>query len=108
MVFQTEETNTGGQRYHARSFEDAFFHVNKSLLTDASVPFDSLTQKYVRKFINNEIDVYDFCELGIGSKPSLAIEILLNSKTDKTTGEPFVNWRIPAYIKEGLIWLKKD
>ena len=38
MVFQTEETNTGGQRYHARSFEDAFFHVNKSLLTDASVP----------------------------------------------------------------------
>ncbi len=48
----------------------------------------------------------EFAENGVGSKPSLAIEILMNS--DSTGEEEFSNWSIPSYIQEGLIWLRKD
>jgi len=41
----------------------------------------------------------------VGSKPSLAIEILLNSKTGENKKE-FSNWETPHYIKEGLEWLR--
>jgi len=102
VLFQTEE-NT----YHARSFEDCFFHLNKDFITDVSSSFPSLIQKHLDDYRNGTIDVFSFSEKGVGSKPSLAIEILLNSKTDAEQNE-FSNWRIPAYIKEGLVWLKRD
>ncbi|QNR24159.1 AAA family ATPase [Croceimicrobium hydrocarbonivorans] len=105
LVFQTQEANEAGEEYHARSFEDAFFHVNKAFIKDTNNKFDSLTQKHLKSFRNDEIDVYEFAEKAIGSKPSFAIEILLNSKTD-STGIEFSNWVIPAYIKEGLTWLR--
>lgn len=105
LVFQTQEANGTSEKYHARSFEDAFFHVNKAFIKDTNNKFPSLTQKHLKSFRNDEIDVYDFAEKAIGSKPSFAIEILLNSKTDKT-GIEFSNWEIPAYIKEGLTWLR--
>ncbi|MCP5244912.1 MAG: hypothetical protein H6937_02640 [Burkholderiales bacterium] len=39
-VYQTKETNGAGKKYHARSFEDAFLHINadfiKSKVLDAS------------------------------------------------------------------------
>ena len=105
LVFQTQEANEAGEEYHARSFEDAFFHVNKAFIKDTNNKFDSLTQKHLKSFRNDEIDVYEFAEKAIGNKPSFAIEILLNSKTDKA-GIEFSNWEIPAYIKEGLTWLR--
>ncbi|HLA57827.1 MAG TPA: ATP-dependent endonuclease, partial [Puia sp.] len=108
LVYQVEETNSDGEAYHARSFEDAFFHLNRAILNQTDASFDSLTQKYLKKFLKKEIDVYEFCEDAIGSKPSLAMEILLNSKSNKVTGEQFANWQIPTYIKDGMIWLKKN
>lgn len=105
LVFQTQEANEAGEEYHARSFEDAFFHVNKAFIKDLKNKFDSLTQKHLKSFRNDEIDVYEFAEKAIGSKPSFAIEILLNSKTDEA-GVEFSNWEVPAYIKEGLTWLR--
>jgi predicted ATP-dependent endonuclease of OLD family len=102
IVFQTKQND-----YHARSFEDAFFSTNNSFFTDEEYSFNSLTKKWLVKYKNSEISHFDFAEKAVGSKPSLAIEILLNSKTSENDTE-FSNWEIPAYIKEGLIWLKKD
>ncbi|WP_366184158.1 ATP-dependent endonuclease [Flavobacterium ovatum] len=101
ITYQTKELD-----YHARSFEDAFFHINQDFISDEENSFKSITKKWLKKFkINN--NPFELAEHGVGSKPSLAIEILMNSKTDDNDNE-FSNWQIPAYIKEGLLWLKQD
>ena len=91
--------------YIARSFEDSFFHLNKNFLVDNKDKFPSLTTKWINKYLdeNDDCDVFMFSEKAVGKKPQLAIEILLNSKDEK-----YSNWAIPAYIKEGLLWLKED
>lgn len=100
IVYQTEE-----QGYFARSYEDAFFSINKPLLEHGHEAFPSLTKKWLNKYLDGNIDAYEFAEKGVGSKPSLAIEILLNSQPD-AGGNEFSNWKIPLYIKEGLLWLR--
>lgn len=101
LAFQTKEDS-----YHGRSFEDAFFSINKSLLGNDSTAYPSLTKKWFDKYVDNEIDAFKFSENAVGSKPSLAIEILLNSQS--TDDVEYSNWKVPSYIKEGLEWLRKD
>ena len=107
IVYQSEEENSDQESYHARSFEDAFTHLNKGFLNNTDNTFDSLTEKHFKKFREGEHDSYEFAEKAIGSKPSFAIEILLNSIEDGD-GNKFSNWNIPTYIKEGLIWLREN
>lgn len=100
IVFQQEEENSKGTVYHARSFEDSFFHINKDFIIENIGFFNSLKNK---KFFENAAkDSYDLAEHCIGKKPSFAMEILLVSALENK------NWKIPNYIKEGLLWLKKD
>ena len=106
IVYQTEELNNHARSYHARSFEDAFFHINQDFITNKENLFQSLTKKSLDKFKTSN-NPFELAENGVGSKPSLAIEILMNSETDDNDNE-FSNWQIPAYIKEGLLWLKQD
>jgi len=103
LAFQTKEDG-----YHGRSFEDAFFSINKSLLGNDANSYPSLTKKWFEKYVNDEpeVDPFKFAEKAVGSKPSLAIEILLNSET--MGGIEYSNWVVPHYIKEGLEWLRKD
>ncbi|MBU1311257.1 MAG: ATP-dependent endonuclease [Gammaproteobacteria bacterium] len=101
LVYQTEQDG-----YHGRSFEDAFFSLNKSLLGKDADSFPSLTKKWFDDYVANKLTALDFAEKAIGSKPSLAIEILLNSEHGEK--QEFTNWSVPAYIKEGLEWLRKD
>ncbi|MFK5949715.1 MAG: ATP-dependent endonuclease [Methylococcales bacterium] len=101
IVYQVEENG-----YHARSYEDAFFSINKTLLDAGHNAFPSLTKKHFDKYQANEIDPFTFAEKAVNSKPSLAIEILLNSETSEV-GVEFCNWQIPLYIKEGLLWLRQ-
>jgi putative ATP-dependent endonuclease of OLD family len=106
FAYQTEE-----EGYHARSFEDAFFHINKDFIKDKSHSkegefnkdaFPNVTQTTLKKFCSEQpCDAYDVAK-AVDSKPSFAMEILLNSD------ENFSNWHIPAYIKEGLTWLQAD
>jgi len=129
-AYQTIEHDCDGTPYHARSFEDAFFHINKKFIK--SLTFDehstfignttlpSLTQTHLKDFAKDVTDAYTCAEKAIGSKPSFAMEILLNSTseqahfTDTTTGTvttvelEFANWNTPLYIKEALKWLKAD
>lgn len=105
FVFQTKEKNDTGLEYHARSFEDAFFHLNRQFIKDNKDTFKSLkNQEY---FEDNNKDAYELAENCVGSKPSFAMEILLNSITDED-GIEYSNWTIPNYIKEGLLWLKNS
>lgn len=102
IVYQVEENG-----YHARSYEDAFFSINKTLLDTEHEAFPSLTKKYFKMYQSDEIDAFEFAEKAINSKPSLAIEILLNSKASED-GIQFSNWQVPLYIKEGLLWLRQN
>lgn len=101
IVYQTKELD-----YHARSFEDAFFKLNEDFLSNVDNVFESLTKKWIEKF-RIDRDPFQLAENGVNSKPSLAIEILRNSISD-ANGNEYSNWQIPAYIKEGLLWLKQD
>lgn len=104
-VFTAYQTEDSG--YHGRSFEDAFFSLNKDLLRLGHDCFSSLTKKWYDKYIAGEVEPLDFAEKAVKSKPSLAIEILLNSEEDGD-GHAYSNWKTPAYIEEGLKWLRGD
>jgi predicted ATP-dependent endonuclease of OLD family len=104
-IYQTKENN-GDEEYHARSFEDAFFHLNRQFFIDNIDKF-SMGIKNKADFSDTTKSVYELAENCVKKKPALAMEILLNSETDEH-GKEFSNWKIPAYIEEGLLWLKAD
>ena len=56
--------------------------------------------------IGNTKDSFDLAENCVSKKPSLAMDILWNSKSDNK--KDFINWQVPQYIREGLEWLQKD
>jgi len=94
--------------YNARSFEDAFFHINKEFFVTNIKRF-SMGIKNSRYMDNGHTkykdDVYFWAENCVDKKTALAMEILLNSETDEY-GNQFSNWNTPLYIKEGLEWLR--
>ncbi|PQZ69329.1 ATP-dependent endonuclease [Achromobacter sp. MYb9] len=101
LVFQSAESG-----YHGRSFEDAFFALNKDFLGLEAHRFPSLAAKWFDQYVSGDCDALTFAAKAVGSKPSLAIEILLNSAEEGV--QSFANWKIPAYIREGLEWLRKQ
>lgn len=105
VTYQVPDKDARGVMYHARSFEDAFFHINRKFIIDNKEEFKSLKNK--KYFDDTTKDAYYLAEQCIVKKPSFAMEILLNSETDEQDNE-FSNWEIPNYIKEGLLWLKQD
>jgi putative ATP-dependent endonuclease of OLD family len=105
IVHQVNEKNSDGKDNLARSFEDAFFHLNRKFIVDNKAGFKSL--KHIKYFEDNTKTSYELAESCIDKKPSFAIEVLLNSKTDDDDKE-FSNWQTPAYIREGLEWLKEN
>jgi len=95
ICYQQEE-----EHYHARSFEDAFIHINKDFINSNIGNFRGLKNK--KSFEDNSKDAYDLAQECIDKKTHFALDILYNSEDD------FSNWKIPAYIKNGLLWLKRD
>lgn len=130
FAYQTEETNSQAVTYHARSFEDAFFHLNYDFLESHCCKggtfkkdniFSSLTPKHLKTYFIDKC-AFSLAEHGVGSKPSLAIEVLLGSEDEEVTYIPhekhelpeqktthyFVNWETPKYIEDGLAWLRTN
>lgn len=106
LVFQTSEETS----YYPRSFEDAFFQINRDFIIENQATFVSL--KHIDRFselVANStyrFSPYDLAESCVSSKASFALDVLLNSRRkDKCS---YFNWRIPLYIKEGLLWLRKN
>jgi putative ATP-dependent endonuclease of OLD family len=98
ITYQTYFNN-----YHARSFEDAFFSIpdNINFIKSNRSKFRGL--KNIKFFYDNSFDAFDLASNCIESKGTFAIDILLLSAHNE-----YKNWQIPAYIKEGLLWLKQD
>ncbi|XOS90598.1 hypothetical protein ACLMAB_17105 [Brevibacillus laterosporus] len=103
VIYQTLDEDSKGKPYYARSFEDSFFHLNRQFIIDNKEKFKSLKNI---NFFEDDNDPYYLAEKCIDKKPNFAMEILINSKEEN--GVEFSNWEIPNYIKEGLLWLKKN
>lgn len=95
VVYQTDENG-----YNARSFEDAFIHLNRDFVKDNKESFRGLKNKEdLDEPANSPFDLAKNC---VKKKTHFALDILFHSN------ENMSNWQIPAYIKEGLLWLKQD
>ncbi|HMM16239.1 MAG TPA: ATP-dependent endonuclease [Petrimonas sp.] len=95
ICYQQEE-NT----YHARSFEDAFIHLNREFVKISKGTFQGL--KNASYFDDDTKSPYELAGSCIKKKTHFALDILYNSDVNLS------NWNIPAYIKNGLLWLKED
>jgi len=95
IVYQTHENG-----YNARTFEDAFIHLNRKFIAANKKKFISLKNR--KKIDVFDVNAYDLAKCCIKKKSHFALDILFHSDENLT------NWEIPAYIKEGLSWLKQN
>lgn len=95
LCYQQEE-----ESYHARSFEDAFIHINRAFVSGKKHEFQGLQNR--EDFDDEGKNAYVLAASCIKKKTHFALDILYHSNTN------FSNWNIPAYIKSGLLWLKED
>ena len=106
VVYQTAISDG----FHPRSFEDAFFHINRQFMTDYAEQFQGLKNK--KKFDERDKadptqyahDAFALAKDCVGNKSTLALDILFHGTDD----DGKVIWEIPPYIKEGLQWLGKN
>lgn len=91
LAYQTDENS-----YHARSFEDAFISINYDFIKDNNEKFNSLKN---RTNFNDEPDYFEIANNCISKKSMFVTEILYYSDDN------YSEWKIPSYIKEGLLWL---
>lgn len=94
IAYQKEE-----EKYHARSFEDAFVHVNKELIKKKIDSINGL--KNVHEF-DAGLDAYDLIDKVLDKKSAFASSLLYLALTDDQ-----VTWRIPTYIEEALEWISE-
>ncbi|ARN77038.1 hypothetical protein BST97_02930 [Nonlabens spongiae] len=95
LCYQQEE-----DAYHARSFEDAFIHINRAFIAGKKDEFQGLKKR--KLFDDGANNAYVLADSCIKKKTHFALDILYHSN------ENFSNWNIPEYIKNGLLWLKED
>ena len=95
IAYQTKENE-----YNARSFEDAFIHINRNFVNTNRNEFMGLKNR--ESFDVANTDAYDLATNCVKKKTYFAMDILFH------TNDKYDNWQIPSYIREGLLWLKKD
>lgn len=95
LCYQQEEDT-----YHARSFEDAFIHINRAFINGKKDEFQGLQNR--KLFDDDANNAYVLAGSCVKKKTHFALDILYHSDKD------FSNWNIPTYIKNGLLWLKED
>lgn len=86
--------------YTARSFEDSYIHINRAFIKANKDSFEGLQNR--EYFDDDTKGSYVLAAECIKKKTHFAMDIIYQSDAE------FTNWKIPAYIKEGLLWLKKD
>lgn len=96
VVYQVPELNEDKEKYNARSFEDAFFHINRKLIIDNEDKFVSLKNiSYFNEKENSSgkymYSSYMLADKCIQSKPSFAMDVLLNSTSDDISN--YSNWK---------------
>ena len=93
--YQNEENG-----YHARSFEDAFIHINKGKIKQKKD--DLLGLKKTFKLDDADINSYDLTNEILDKKSDFASSILYQALVLEEA------WETPKYIKDGLGWLCQD
>ncbi len=88
--------------YQASSFEDAFISLNKDFILknkDNLYDYGAL-----KKFNKNEInkDCYNFSLNKIEKKSAFASALLYFDEEEND-----MEWKVPRYIKEGLLWIQE-
>jgi predicted ATP-binding protein involved in virulence len=95
VTFQTLENGR-----QSRSFEECFIHLNRDFVTGKKADFRGI--KNAAYFDDNTNNAYVLAGSCINKKTHFALDVLYHSD------EKLSNWKIPAYIKEALLWLKAD
>ena len=95
IAYQTK----GADNYQPASFEDAFISVNKEFLIQNKEGLISYgaTSNFTESSLEN---VYKFAHEKVKKKSAFASSILYYESEDS-------QWKIPEYIKEGLLWLRE-
>lgn len=88
------------QGHQSRSFEESFIHLNKYFINPISRQFRGIQNS--KFFRNGGMSSFDLAKNCIKKKTHFALDIIYHSNTNLD------NWRIPSYIREGLLWIKKD
>lgn len=95
VIYQVDD-----EGYNARSFEDAYIHINRPFIIANKGNFNGLqNREYFDEAANGAYYLASNC---IKKKTHFAMDIIYHSDAE------FTNWKIPSYIKEGLLWLKQD
>lgn len=99
IAYQISEIEGG---YQASSFEDAFISLNKDFILknkDNLYDYGAL-----KKFNKNEIDkdCYNFSLNRIEKKSAFASALLYFDEEEND-----MEWKVPRYIKEGLLWIQE-
>ncbi|NLQ55561.1 ATP-dependent nuclease [Streptococcus mutans] len=97
IAYQIPEDENG---YQPASFEDAFISLNKQFIInqkDGLIKFEAL-----KNFDDSEIeDFYKFARDKVNKKSALASSLLYFEDEGNT-------WKVPKYISEGLLWLRRQ
>lgn len=91
IAYQTKE-NGIKKDYPGRSFEEAFININFDFINKNKKNFNSL--KNIKEFTNDKTP-YKLAKKCIDKKTTFATDLLYYDK----------GWKVPNYIKRGLIWL---
>jgi putative ATP-dependent endonuclease of the OLD family len=98
LAFQHSEKG-----YHAKSFEDAFIHLNKKFILEYKSDFKGLKNRGHFDLVGENIkDPYSLADECVSKKTHFALDIIYYS-----SNQNYNNWEIPSYIEEGLLWLQK-
>lgn len=97
IAYQIPEVNN---KYQARSFEDAFISLNKDFILNNREGFC----KYgaLKDFDEDILDYYNFALDKVKKKSAFASSILYFD------GENNLEWKVPRYIEEGLLWIRQN
>lgn len=100
IAYQIPEENG---EYQASSFEDAFLALNKEFIIKNKDGFKEFGA--LKEFEEGELNdnFYEFAQKYVNKKSAFASSILYFDEGD--TGE---TWKVPRYIKEGLLWLREN
>ena len=97
IAYQIPEDENG---YQPASFEDAFISLNKQFIIDQKAGF--IQFKALKDFDDSEIeDFYKFARDKVNKKSAFASSLLYFEGEENT-------WKVPNYISEGLLWLRKQ
>jgi len=91
VAYQSNEN-----KYHARSFEDAFISLNIEKIKEHSKMLWGLKKK---SELDSNTDMYDLANGIIDKKSDFAASLLFLALSNDT------QWETPLYIKDGLEWI---